>query len=143
MSETVHALMTNAELRVSDPAAYLRKAADRMRAQRLAASPGRWSHMCMGSEGCQVLNDGHLRDRKHVAKSGRKREWKDDHADAIYIAGMDPLVSEAVETLLDAITADVEAVLGTDECPCACIGYFHQAMNIAEAFLGEGVRAPR
>jgi hypothetical protein len=140
MSET--ALVTNDELRVSDPAAYLRKAAERMREQRLAASPGRWRHMCMGSEGCQVLNDGHLRDRKQVSKSGRKREWKDDHADAIYIAGMDPLVSESVETLLDAVATDVEA-RDADECPRAYMDYFHQAVNIAEAFLGEDVRAPR
>jgi hypothetical protein len=136
MSETM--ILTNDELRLSDPAAYLRKAAARMRAQRSAASPGRWHHMCVGSEGCQVLNDGHLRERKHVARFGRK-EWKADHADAIYVAGMGPAVSEAVEALLDAVAAGVEAA-GGDECPCTCMDYFHEAMNIAEAFLGDSVR---
>lgn len=133
--------LTNDELRVSDPAAYLRKAAARMRDQRVAASPGRWHHMCLGSEGCQVLNDGHLRDRKRVSRCGSK-EWKADHADAIYIAGMGPLVSEAVETMLNAVAADVES-MGAGECPCAYLDYFHQVMNIAGAFLGDCVRAGR
>ena len=46
------------------PAAELREAAALLREHVDAATPGRWHHMCLGSEGCQVLNDGHLRERK-------------------------------------------------------------------------------
>ena len=56
--------------------------------------------MCLGSEGCQVLNDGHLRDRRHVGFFGRK-EWKADHADAEYVAGMQPSVALAVARMLE------------------------------------------
>jgi hypothetical protein len=83
------------------PAEELRAAAKLMREGAEAASPGPWHQLCMGSEGCSVINDGHLRERKHVSFSGRK-EWKADHADAEYIASMHPLVALAVADWLDA-----------------------------------------
>jgi hypothetical protein len=134
--------LTNAELRVSDPGAYLRKAAERMEVQAKAATTGGWHHMCMGSDGCQVHNDGHLRERKHVAWFGRK-EWKADHADAIYAAGMQPAVALAVAKLLNAVATDVENMSAEEECPCALMDYFHEALDIAEAFLGDSVQGER
>ncbi|HMG61659.1 MAG TPA: hypothetical protein VK599_01810 [Streptosporangiaceae bacterium] len=62
------------------PAETLRSAAKLVRERAQAASPGPWHQMCMGSEGCSVINDGRLRERRHVSFSGRK-EWKADHAD--------------------------------------------------------------
>ena len=82
------------------PAELMARAAALMRQRAEAASPGPWQQICLGSEGCQVVNDGKLRDRKHVSFSGRK-EWKADHADAEYIASMSPLVGLALADLLD------------------------------------------
>jgi len=113
------------------PAGTLRRAAKLMRERAEAASPGPWHQMCMGSEGCSVLNDGHLRDRKHVSFSGRK-EWKADHADATYIASWHPLVAVAVADLLDKLAWMGEldpgllSRVGCDE-----------AIAIARAYLGE------
>jgi len=110
----------------------LRTAAKLMRERGHAATGGRWHHLCMGSEGCAVINDGHLRERKHVAFSGRK-EWKADHADAQYIASMPPAVALAVADLLDKIAwmgeldAEMLARVGCDE-----------AIAIARAYLGTG-----
>jgi len=104
----------------------LRTAAKLMRERGQAATGGRWHHLCMGSEGCAVINDGHLRERKHVAFSGRK-EWKADHADAQYIASMPPPVALAVADWLDRF-AD----------PVYCYGpvEYDAALNIARACLG-------
>ena len=112
--------------------AELRLAATLLREHAQAATGGRWHHMCMGSEGCAVINDGHLRERKHVAFSGRK-EWKADHADAQYIARMPPPVALAVADLLDKIAwmgeldAEMLARVGCDK-----------AIAIARAYLGSG-----
>jgi hypothetical protein len=73
----------------TDPVADLREAAALMRERAQAATPGRWHHLCMGSDGCSVINDGHCRDRRAVAWFGRK-EWKADHADALYVASGRP-----------------------------------------------------
>jgi hypothetical protein len=116
------------------PAETLRSAAKLMRERALATSPGPWHHMCLGSEGCQVINDGRLRERKHVSFSGRK-EWKADHADAEYIAAMHPLVGVAVADLLDRTAWMVEldpelaGRVGVDE-----------TLAVARAYLGETVR---
>ena len=93
----------------TDPAALLREAAALMRDRAAAATPGRWREMHLGSEGCIVLNDGRLRDRKRVAMFGAK-EWKADHADAEYVAGMQPAVALAVADWLD-----VAATCGCEE----------------------------
>lgn len=106
-------------------AAIMRQAAALMRERAEAASPGPWHQMCMGSEGCQVLNDGHLRERKHVAFSGRK-EWKADHADATYIASMHPFVAAALAEWLDAAAQAWDERVEWDE-----------ALNVARAYLGE------
>lgn len=111
-------------------AEILRQAARRMREQAEAASPGPWHQMCMGSEGCQVLNDGHLRERKRVSFSGRK-EWKADHADATYIASMHPDVALALAEWLEceAHMADLR-----DNSP---EGHTFHALKVARAFLVE------
>ena len=92
----------------ADPVTELREAARLMRERAAAASPGPWHQLCMGSEGCSVLNDGHLRDRRLVSFSGRK-EWKADHADAVHIASWSPGVALAVADWLDAEAWTVEA----------------------------------
>lgn len=98
----------------------LRTAAKLMRERAHAATGGHWHHMCMGSEGCAVINDGRLRERKHVAFFGRK-EWKADHADAQYVASMPPAVALAVADLLDKIAwmgeldPDMLSRVGCDE----------------------------
>ena len=145
----------------TSPAEIMRSAATMMRERAEAASPGPWHQMCMGSDGCQVLNDGHLRERKHVAWSGRK-EWKADHADAEYIASMHPLVALAVagwlnETALDAaenVKADTpECVHAEPPCDCdtsprwgcdRCSGWlgadchcWDDALSVARTYLGE------
>jgi hypothetical protein len=61
----------------------------------------------MGSDGCSVINDGHCRDRRAVAWFGRK-EWKADHADALYVASMPPAVALAVADWLDAEAEQAE-----------------------------------
>jgi hypothetical protein len=110
------------------PAETLRSAARLMRERATAASPGPWHQMCMGSEGCSVINDGRLRDRRHVSFSGRK-EWKADHADAEYIAGMSPFVGAALADLFDRIAwmvemdADLAERVGVDETLAVAVAY--------------------
>ena len=99
------------------PAAQLRDAAALLRKRVSAASPGRWSQMCLGSEGCQVLNDGHLRERKHVARFGRK-EWKADHADAEYVASMDPAVGAALADWLEDVATEADDLIQQDTPSC-------------------------
>lgn len=113
----------------ANPVAELREASRLMRERAESASQGRWHHLCMGSEGCSVINDGHLRERRHVAFCGRK-EWKADHADAEHIASWHPLPALAVAALLDKIAwmgeldKDTLARVGCDE-----------AIAIARAYL--------
>jgi hypothetical protein len=78
----------------------LRDAARMMRLDADAATGGTWQHMCMGSEGCLVSNDGKLRDRKRIAFFGEK-EWLADHADAGYVTSMQPGVGRMLADLLD------------------------------------------
>jgi hypothetical protein len=115
------------------PADEIRRAAALVREKAEAASPGPWHEMCMGSEGCQVINDGHLRERKHVSFSGRK-EWKADHADAEYVAGMDPLVALAVAGWLESLDGIEwsEHHSYSDE--------LMYALKVARAYLGEAAR---
>lgn len=70
------------------PGDLLRSVAARMRELADGASPGTWNHMCMGSEGCRIFNDGRLRDRRHIAFFGSK-QWQADHADAGYVTAME------------------------------------------------------
>jgi hypothetical protein len=112
------------------PAGNLRRAATLMRERATAASPGPWHQLCLGSEGCQVLNDGHLRDRKHVSFSGRK-EWKADHADAEYIAGVDPGVALAAADWLETEARMCDVRGNSPE------GHTFHALAVARAFLGE------
>ena len=104
------------------PAEELRRAASLMRGRAGAASPGPWHHMCMGSEGCQVINDGHLRERKHVSL-------------------MHPLVAVAVADWLEVRARDAEDAreagdggwsFGFCDDP-AGIG---DALKVARAYLG-------
>lgn len=111
----------------------LREAAKLIRERAQAATPGPWQHMCLGSEGCLVLRaNGTVRERGHgrVARFGQK-EWKADHADADYVAGMHPGVALKVADLLGKIAwmgeldPDILSRAGCDE-----------AIAIARAFLG-------
>ncbi len=120
-------------LNVENPAETMRRAAALMRERAGAASPGPWHQMCMGSEGCSVLNDGHLRERKHVSFSGRK-EWKADHADAEYIAGMHPGVATALADWLDNEAVNAPGP-GEVYLRGGCVAY---ALAVACAYLGEG-----
>ena len=122
----------------ASPAETLRSAAALMRERANAASPGPWHEMCLGSEGCSVLNDGRLRERKHVSFSGRK-EWKADHADAEYIAGMSPLVGLALADWLDKEAERAGELSGYEDSaayPLMLSGYRHP-LAVARAFLGE------
>jgi hypothetical protein len=116
-----------------EPSQELREAAKLMRETAEAATGGRWQHMCMGSEGCAVLNNGHLRDRKRVAFFGRK-EWKADHADAGYVASMDPPVALAVAGWLDDTAAELESVPAGAFPVCNAV----PALKVARAYLGTG-----
>jgi hypothetical protein len=78
----------------------LRDAARLLRVDVAAATGGTWSHMCMGSAGCRVINDGRLRDRKRVAFF-TEQDWKAGHADAVYVTGMQPAVGRMLADLLD------------------------------------------
>lgn len=105
-------------------------AAGRMRQTALAATPGPWQHMCLGSEGCLVLRaTGTLRERGHgrVARFGQK-DWQPDHADAAYVTGMHPLVALAVADWLDRFG---------DPVYCYGPAEFDSALNIARAYLGD------
>lgn len=132
-----------------------------MRERAGAATPGRWREMHLGSEGCIVLNDGRLRERKRVAMFGYK-EWKADHADAEYVASMQPAVALAVAGWLEEFAAwfEREVAWDTPEGPCcaepaACGGHdscwyhqecdgvvpgdchcFDKALAVARAYLG-------
>jgi hypothetical protein len=120
------------------PAELMRRAAALMWQRAEAASPGPWHQMCMGSEGCSVINDGKLRDRKHVSFSGRK-EWKADHADAEHIAGMHPLVALPVAKWLH---DEGERALGldgwedSDAYPLMLEGFAHP-LAVAHAYLAD------
>lgn len=111
---------------MSELVTELREAARLIRERANAASPGPWHQMCMGSEGCSVLNDGRLRDRKHVSFSGRK-EWWADHADAVHVASWDPEVALAVADWLDAEADDAARF------PLR----FPQALAVARAYLNK------
>jgi hypothetical protein len=113
------------------PAALIRRAAALMRERAEAASRGPWHQICLGSEGCQVINDGRLRDRKHVSFSGRK-EWKADHADAVYIAGMHPLVALAVADLLESAAVEIDDGMHPGANPGS-----YGALAVAHAYLNE------
>lgn len=119
---------------VAESAAVILRRAEALSRERVAAaSPGPWREMCLGSEGCQVLNDGHLRDRKHVSFSGRK-EWKADHADAQYVALMDPLVGAAMADLF----SKTAWMVGLAEEFAARVPV-DQVLALAAAVLGEKV----
>ena len=119
------------------PAETLYAAARLMREKAEAASPGPWHQMCMGSEGCSVINDGRLRERRHVSFSGRK-EWKADHADAEHVAGMHPLVALAVADWLESEARHADGGEGGIDCTPK------HPLAVALAYLGdagtEGVR---
>ena len=83
----------------------------------------------MGSEGCSVLNNGRLRDRKHVAFSGRK-DWQEDHADAEHVASWHPLVALAVADWLD-----TEAEIAGRGLPDES-GSVYPALRVARIYLG-------
>jgi hypothetical protein len=120
------------------PASLILRAESLMRQRAEAASPGRRLEMCMGSEGCQVINDGKLRDRKHVAQCGRK-EWNADHADAVHIASWGPIPVLAVADWLRAVAVDAAAAVlrgdGWTLSYCDEPGGVEAAMKIASAYL--------
>ena len=73
-----------------------------------AATGGPWQHMCLGSEGCQVVRaHNSIRDRKgsHVARFGRK-DWHDDHHDAVFVATMSPPLAIALAQWLQVKAAN-------------------------------------
>jgi hypothetical protein len=122
--------MTTTETRASrSPAADLRLAAEGLRKDAAAATPGPWKHMCLGSEGCLVIRDHATireRGRGRIARFGSK-DWKADHADAEYVASMDPVVGAALADWLEDVARDADEMLKLDtpECvhedgPCAC-----------------------
>ena len=125
------------------PADEIRRTASLMRERAEAATQGPWQHTCLGSEGCLVLRkSGTIRDRGRgrVARFGQK-EWKADHADAEYVAGMHPLVALAVADWLGERARDAgSAVLsgdrwsfgGSDDPPG-----IEAALKVARAYLGE------
>jgi hypothetical protein len=94
-----------------------------------AATPDRWVEMCLGSEGCQVIRDcgPRERDRRVVARLTGKREWKHDHADAAYLAGMQPAVARATARLL--------AELGEHAAHGSQGALVADGMDIARAFM--------
>ena len=117
------------------PAEVLRRAATLMRERAEVASPGPWHQMCMGSEGCSVLNDGHLRERKRVSFSGRK-EWKADHADATHIASWHPLVAADFAAVLEAAADEMDADHRDGLMITAAV------LKAARTFLGETPEHP-
>jgi hypothetical protein len=77
---------------VDDLTAFITARLDEDEAAVLAATPGPWKHMCLGSEGCLVLREtGTVRERGRgrVARFGQK-DWAADHADAEFVARHDP-----------------------------------------------------
>lgn len=129
------------------PAEVIRRAAALMRERAEKATPGPWQHMCLGSEGCLVLRkSGTLRERGRgrVARFGQK-EWKADHADAEFVAGMSPVVALALAEWLDgeAKLADETVAWDTPSCthedpPCACDVTPGWACDRCGDWLGEG-----
>lgn len=122
--------MTNEHIH---PADEIRRAADLMRERAEAATPGAWQHMCLGSEGCLVLRKhGTVRERGRgrVARFGQK-EWKADHADAEFVAGMSPLFALAVAEWLD-MEAHMWEVRGN-----SLEGHTFHALKVARAYLAE------
>jgi hypothetical protein len=114
----------------STPAAeVLSQVAAAMLALSEAATPDRWVHMCLGSEGCQVIRDcgPRERDRRHVARFTGKREWQHDHADAAYLTGMQPAVARATARLLAELAG--HAAHGSQGALVA------DGMDIARAFM--------
>lgn len=115
------------------PADEIRRAAALMRERAENATSGPWQHMCLGSEGCLVLRkSGTVRDRGRgrVARFGQK-EWKADHADAGFVAGMSPLVALAVAEWLD-MEAHMCEVRGN-----SLEGHTFHALKVARAYLAE------
>jgi hypothetical protein len=110
------------------PADLLRQVAARMLELADAATPDGWVHMCLGSEGCQVTRDaGHReRDRRLIGRFTGKREWKHDHADAAYVAGMQPALATATANLLAELAC--HATLGPS-------GLVMDGLEIARAFM--------
>jgi hypothetical protein len=130
------------------PAAQLRAAANGMRQDAAAATPGPWRHMCLGSEGCVVTRtSGPLRERHTrgtVARFGWK-EWKADHADAVFVASMHPGVALAVADWLEAEAgraADLDGYEDSAAYPLMLAGFRHP-LAVARAYLGEAERAVR
>lgn len=114
----------------------LRLAAKMLRERADAATPGPWQHMCLGSEGCQVLRaSGTVRERGRgrVARFGLK-DWQADHADAEYVASMPPTVALAIADWLDECSRDVEGTTRRSQCcePRSVVA----ALNVARACLG-------
>jgi len=118
--------LVDAIITETPPAELLRAVAARMRELADAATPGTWSHNCMGSHGCQVYNDGRLREHKSVAFFGRK-EWKADHADAAYVAAFQPAVAKATAQLLDQLAGEADHLGAT---PLVMYG-----QEVARAFM--------
>jgi hypothetical protein len=116
------------------PAEIIRSAASLMRERAQAATPGPWAHMCLGSEGCQVLRaNGTVRERGRgrVARFGQK-DWKPDHADAEYVASMSPAVAVALADWLDREAALIDAQVFPQSDP-AMEKY---PLAVARAYLG-------
>ena len=93
------------------PAETIRRAAVMLRERADVATPGPWSHMCLGSEGCLVLRKhGTIRERGRgrVARFGQK-DWQSDHADAEFVAAMHPGVAVALADWLDREAALIDA----------------------------------
>lgn len=115
------------------PAGEIRRAAALLRERAEKATPGSWQHMCLGSEGCLVLRkSGTVRERgrARVARFGQK-EWKADHADAEFVAGMSPPVALAVAEWLD-MEAHMCEVRGN-----SLEGHTFHALKVARAYLAE------
>jgi hypothetical protein len=93
------------------------------------ATPGPWQHMCMGSDGCQIIRDAPMSERKrrHIAWFGRK-EWQHDHADAGYVAMMAPPVAHALAAWLQ-----VKAASPGDHDYGYALAVAQQIVNPAEA----------
>ncbi len=135
------------------PAEELRTAAKLMRERAQASTPGPWKEMCLGSEGCQVLRaNGTVRERGRgrVARFGQK-EWKADHADAEYVAGMHPGVALAVADWLEQTAESVSRAIPRPSGLChACGGMlaedcccgWDEALRVARAYLGTEGETP-
>jgi Ead/Ea22-like protein len=117
------------------PAETIRLAAALMRESAGKATPGLWQHMCLGSEGCLVLRKhGTIRERGQgrVARFGQK-DWQADHADAAFVAAMNPVVALALADWLDREAALIDAQVFPQSDP-AMEKY---PLAVARAYLGE------